>query len=109
MFRHAGIACKVTDDLARAHWEKLVWNIPFNGLGVASAAGYDAFVSLPSTLDPRYFSGACLTTDKLLSDSKWEQLVRELMREIIAAARALKFKLSEELVDQQIERTRSMG
>ena len=25
-------------NLARAHWEKLVWNIHFNGLGVASAA-----------------------------------------------------------------------
>src|SRR5438132_3514744 len=70
MFRHAGIACKVTDDLARAHWEKLVWNIPFNGLGVAGAAGYDAFVSLPSTLDPRYFSGSCLPTDPLSADSK---------------------------------------
>src|SRR5262249_15425662 len=29
MFRHAGVACKVTANLAQAHWEKLVWNIPF--------------------------------------------------------------------------------
>src|SRR5271170_1393876 len=31
----SGVPCKVTEDLAAAHWEKLVWNIPFNGLGVA--------------------------------------------------------------------------
>src|SRR6266404_5716214 len=39
MFRGAGVPVKVTDNLSRTHWEKLVWNIPFNGLGVASAAG----------------------------------------------------------------------
>ena len=32
-FRHAGIPCSVRDNLEKAHWEKLVWNIPFNGLG----------------------------------------------------------------------------
>jgi 2-dehydropantoate 2-reductase len=36
-FREAGVRCMVTENLAQAHWEKLVWNIPFNGLGVASA------------------------------------------------------------------------
>ena len=41
-FRAAGVPCTVTDNLAQAHWEKLVWNIPFNGLGVAGAAGFDA-------------------------------------------------------------------
>src|SRR5262249_23949995 len=44
MFRNAGVPCNVTDDLARTHWEKLVWNVPFNGLGLASAAGFDAVV-----------------------------------------------------------------
>jgi 2-dehydropantoate 2-reductase len=43
LFRNAGVTCKVTDNLAQAHWEKLVWNIPFNGLGVAAAAGKQAF------------------------------------------------------------------
>ena len=45
MFRDAGVPCKVTDNLAQAQWEKLVWNIPFNGLGVAGAAGYEALTS----------------------------------------------------------------
>ena len=38
MIRHSGVPCKVSDNLERAHWEKLVWNIPFNGLGVAGDA-----------------------------------------------------------------------
>ena len=50
LLRQAGVACDVTDNLARTHWEKLVWNIPFNGLGVAGTAGYEALVSQPSTL-----------------------------------------------------------
>jgi len=34
---HSGVSCEVTDNLRRAHWETGL-NIPFNGLGVASAA-----------------------------------------------------------------------
>src|SRR5258708_3176947 len=45
MMRNSGVPCKVTDDLALTHWEKLVWNVPFNGLGVAAAAGYDAVMA----------------------------------------------------------------
>jgi len=109
MIRHAGVPCKVTDNLERAHWEKLVWNIPFNGLGVASVAGYVALTAplsahgIPSSTRP------CLETDQLLADLRWEQLVRELMLEVIAAANALGFKIPESLAAKQIERTRTMG
>ncbi len=107
MFRHAGVVCKVTDNLAQAHWEKLVWNIPFNGLGVASAAGFNA---LAAERAPAIQSVApCLTTDRLLADPGWEQLVRELMLEVIYAANALGFALPEALAEKQIERTRTMG
>src|SRR5438034_4049617 len=89
MFRHAGVPCKVTDNLERAHWEKLVWNIPFNGLGVASAAGDEALTPSPSALRLPGSLGPCLPTDRLLGDPRWERLVRELMLEVIAAASAL--------------------
>lgn len=119
-FRHAGIPCKVAANLALAHWEKLVWNIPFNGLGVAGVAGYAAVVKGGSEDPPshRSFGEAseddgkapeCLTTDKLLGDPKWENLVRELMLEVISAARALGYDLLESLAEKQIERTRTMG
>jgi 2-dehydropantoate 2-reductase len=107
MFRQAGVPCDVTANLERSHWEKLTWNIPFNGLGVASLAGIDAVLSgRCSTATP---AGSCLTTDRLLSDPRWERLVRELMQEVIAAAGALGLALPEAVVDKQIARTRTMG
>jgi len=109
MIRHAGVPCKVTDDLERAHWEKLVWNIPFNGLGVASVAGCQALTAPPAALGISRFKRPCLGTDQLLADPRWERLVRELMLEVIAAANALGFKIPESLAANQIERTRTMG
>jgi len=32
LFTAAGVPCQAVADLNRARWEKLVWNIPFNGL-----------------------------------------------------------------------------
>ncbi|MGH7991906.1 MAG: ketopantoate reductase C-terminal domain-containing protein, partial [Limisphaerales bacterium] len=105
LFRQAGIACDLTGNLAGTHWEKLVWNIPFNGLGVAGTAGYEALVSQPSTFN----SQPVLTTDILLGDPRWEKLVRELMLEVIAAANALGFDVPQSRVDEQVNRTRIMG
>ncbi len=108
-FRRAGVPCEVTDNLARAHWEKLVWNIPFNGLGVAAAAGYEALLQPQPELIRRRPRGPCLTTDRLLADPRWEQLVRELMHEVMATAAALGFALPPDLPEKQIRRTREMG
>ena len=124
--RHSGVPCTVTDNLERAHWEKLVWNIPFNGLGVASAAGYDAVLegrvprvprileemgtrgARPSNVD-EFNLGPCLTTDQLLEKGRWETLVRELMNEVIATANAQNLGVDPACADKQIERTRTMG
>ncbi|HEY5672341.1 MAG TPA: putative 2-dehydropantoate 2-reductase [Malonomonas sp.] len=66
MFQTAGIPCDAVSDLRRARWEKLVWNIPFNGLS------------------------ALLEKDvtELLSHPQSKQLVRDLMLEVIAGANA---------------------
>ncbi len=109
-FRQAGVPCVVTDNLARAHWEKLSWNIPFNGLGVGGAAGLEAVLSghwLASERGGRL--GATLTTDIILANDQWSRVLRELMLEVIAAARAMGFAVSDALADKQIERTRTMG
>ena len=107
MFRESGVPCDVTGALDHAHWEKLVWNIPFNGLGVASAAGWEALsggsVPKPGALQPN------LTTDRLLADPRWRGLVRELMMEVIAAAHALGYDIPESQADHEIERTIEMG
>lgn len=106
LFRNAGITCKVTDNLAQAHWEKLVWNIPFNGLGVASAAGFEAMTDETASVERKE---TCMTTDRLLADSRWETLVRELMIEVIRSANALGCAIPETLAEKQIQRTRTMG
>ncbi len=109
LLRGAGVPCKVSDNLARSHWEKLIWNIPFNGLGVASAAGYEPFAISSSTSPIPNSLGPCLGTDQLLADVRWEQLVRDLMHEVIATANALGLAVAESLAEYQIERTRTMG
>jgi 2-dehydropantoate 2-reductase len=107
MIRNAGVSCKVTDSLERAHWEKLVWNVPFNGLGVAAVTGYDAVVKGILPADKRL--GPCLTSDQLLDEGPWERLVRELMLEVITTANALGLDLPVETGEKQIARTRGMG
>ena len=66
MFQAAGITCTAVSDLRRAHWEKLVWNVPFNGL--CALLGKDV-------------------TD-LLNHPPSKELVRDLMLEIISGANA---------------------
>ena len=107
LFNHAGVVCKVADNLERAHWEKLIWNIPFNGLGVAGTAGHQALVNQPPT--PNAQLTPVLPTDQLLGDARWEKLVRELMLEVIAAAGALGHEIPASFAEKQIERTRTMG
>lgn len=87
MFNASRIKCEVLHDLRFGRWQKLVWNIPFNGLG--------------ATLD--------LTTDRLVGTEPGRQLVAALMREVIAAARGDGVELPDELVRAQIENTMSMG
>lgn len=106
-FQQAGVPCDVTDHLEQAHWEKLTWNVPFNGLGVAGVAGYAA-VEHGRLLDGTQLA-TCLPTDALLADPRWAACVRALIGELSAAAAALGFPIAPNLADVQIERTRTMG
>lgn len=105
--QESGVPCKVTDNLEQAHWEKLVWNVPFNGLGVAGVAGYDSVIS--GKVGPRKKLTTCLTTDILLADPRWAKLVRELMEETIRAAQALGLAVKDSAAQKQIDRTLEMG
>ncbi|MDP6082194.1 MAG: 2-dehydropantoate 2-reductase [Verrucomicrobiota bacterium] len=106
LIRSTGIPVDVSPDLERAHWEKLIWNIPFNGLSVAGAAGLAA--TLAGRLDHGQPIGPCLATDALLDNGPWEQLVTELMDEVIRTGRALGHDLSPGLGEHQRNRTRVM-
>lgn len=64
LFSLAGVPCEAVADLQRARWEKLIWNIPFNGL--------------------------CALTGKnvteLLAHPPCARLVENIMREVVTAA-----------------------
>ncbi|MDP7010328.1 MAG: 2-dehydropantoate 2-reductase [Verrucomicrobiota bacterium] len=107
LFKNANVPCEVSGNLEKSQWEKLVWNIPFNGLGVAGAADLQALESagrnMPSKLAP------VMPTDQLLGDLRWEKWVRGLMSEIIAAANAKGLAIDASLEDQMVNYTRDMG
>lgn len=44
---HAGIEVAPREDLMAARWQKLMWNVPFNGLSVVLDAGTDELVTDP--------------------------------------------------------------
>ncbi|MCL4790366.1 MAG: 2-dehydropantoate 2-reductase, partial [Verrucomicrobia bacterium] len=84
-------------------------HLPLHGRGVAGTAGQEAVVTGDVSSPATRTRGGCLTTDKLLADPRWEQLVRELMLEVIATARALGHDVETSLAAAMIERTRTMG
>ncbi len=89
LFTTAGVDCKTTADLKRARWEKLVWNIPFNGLSALLQQ----------------------SVDKLLAVAATRTLVREIMLEVIKAAnvQGLKQPIPDKFADSMIDFTDNMG
>ncbi|MEI8234821.1 MAG: 2-dehydropantoate 2-reductase [Verrucomicrobiota bacterium] len=87
-FRDAGVEAEVVDDLLTERWRKEVWNVPFNGLAIAAGD---------------------LTCDQILADPGLLELVRGLMREILAIAAARGHAIPPSYIDYQIERTQPLG
>jgi 2-dehydropantoate 2-reductase len=88
-FSSSGIDCRTTGDLKKTRWEKLVWNIPFNGLCALLQQ----------------------SVDKLLNAPGCRKLVRDLMIEVITAANAqgLSLAIPETYADAMLEFTDGMG
>lgn len=82
-FQEAGIPTDLAADLNQARWQKLVWNIPFNGMTVVLNT----------------------TTDKLMASEATRELSKELMLEVIRAANRCGAPLKEELAQQMIAMT----
>jgi 2-dehydropantoate 2-reductase len=107
LFRNADVPSSTTKNLAQARWEKLLWNIPFNGLGVASAAGLESVLS--GSVLPGLQLGSCLPTDQLLASPGWYSLVCELMTEVRLGAGRLGLQIPSAFAEELITRTRTMG
>ena len=83
---NAGVECTCVDDLNLARWKKLLWNIPFNGVCVVLNA----------------------KTKELVSNKESRKLVRDLMNEVIEAAKYCGAPLETNAVDEMIESTLKM-
>jgi 2-dehydropantoate 2-reductase len=87
-FKAAGVNVRVVDNLLEARWNKLVWNIPFNGLSIAEGG---------------------ITTDRICADPALAEEVRALMREIQRAAGAFGFEIPDAFLKAQFDVTPPMG
>ena len=85
--QRAGVDAKAVQSLITERWRKLVWNIPFNGLGVAAGAN----------------------VAQVLNDERLQAAARALMEEVIEAAGRLGYAIRPDFIDLQIERSWPMG
>jgi len=85
-FTHAGVPVDVDGDLLAARWQKLVWNMPYNGL--CALHGVD--------------------TARLMADAELAAEARAIMLEVEAAAHASGHPTPAGIVDTMLERTRRM-
>jgi 2-dehydropantoate 2-reductase len=85
-FQSAGVPCSISENLDASRWQKLVWNVPFNGMSVVLNTTTDQIVSNPST----------------------RQLALEMMLEVIHAANHCGVSMKEELAIRMMEMTDGM-
>ncbi len=88
LFKRGEVPCSVEESLAYIRWRKLLWNVPFNGLG-AAGLGADAAA--------------------VLADDALEPAARGLMAEVISAARADDVALDPAQIEKMMISTVSMG
>ncbi len=88
VFRDSNIRCEAVPCLEEALWQKLVWNIPFNGLSIADGG-----------VDTKY----------LLDELHREPIIRELMAEVAAIAKALGYVIEQDFIESQVTVTKNMG
>lgn len=84
--RCAGVLTQLAEDLTVARWQKLVWNIPYNGLSVV--------------LDQ--------TTAELMANPSTRQHVEQIMREVVVDAQACGVAISDETVETMLTNTEKM-
>ena len=86
--RSSGVECLVADNLLEMRWHKLIWNVPFNGLSIASGG---------------------ITTDRILANERLAAEVVTLMREVQATAAAFGYRIPDAFLARQVEVTIPMG
>ncbi len=85
-FEGTGIPILLESDLLLARWQKLVWNIPFNGLSVVLNA----------------------RTDELMAHSSTRILAEELMREVVTGAKSSDRLIPDSFLQKMLDYTLKM-
>lgn len=85
-FSKAGIEVMTTDNLGLARWQKLVWNMAFNGVSVVLNANTAQIMADPAAID----------------------LARDIMTEVIAGARSYDYELDEAFIEVMMSATAEM-
>ena len=86
LFRAAGVDSQAMGNLGQARWQKLVWNVPYNGLSVLLGA----------------------STTPLMADSDTRELIQALMAEVVQGAAACGHELPEGYADHLFRVTEQM-
>jgi 2-dehydropantoate 2-reductase len=84
----AGVKVRLAENLAEARWQKLIWNIPFNGLAIARGG---------------------ITTDRIVGHPGLAAEARALMEELALAGRQMGLEVADKFIDWQFEITPGMG
>jgi len=87
-FSAAGVKTRLASVLDAAHWRKLCWNVPFNGLAIAAGA---------------------ITCDRILADPALKHRARRLMLEVQAAAAGYGHRIDDSFLQGQFDVTEKMG
>lgn len=86
LFRAAGLGSTAMDNLEQARWQKLVWNMPYNGLSVLLNSG----------------------TQGLMADANSRALIEAMMNEVVDGAAACGHELPDGLVGKMLTATQHM-
>ncbi|WP_025127177.1 putative 2-dehydropantoate 2-reductase [Pseudomonas sp. PH1b] len=86
LFREAGIASQAMNNLHQARWQKLVWNVPYNGLSVLLKA----------------------STTPLMADPGSRELIQDLMEEVLQGAAACGYEILAVYAQQLFKSTEQM-
>ncbi|MFQ5431883.1 MAG: ketopantoate reductase family protein [Nitrospinota bacterium] len=84
VFNDASIPCGTSSNIRKAFWEKLMWNVGFNGL---------------SALTGR-------SAQEILAHKPTETIVRRLMEELVAVAAGTGIGIDPQMIDKQMDFTK---
>ncbi len=85
-FQRAGLSLSLVEDLILTRWQKLVWNIPYNGLSVILNT----------------------TTDRIMADPATRALTEDIMQEVVQMAHAFDRTIDEGFIRKMIDDTERM-